>query len=176
MISFRDYILYESFDLNNDYVRLNKKEMDEFWLEYFNIEDKELLGKMYQDKPFMKMYITKNSGRRYIIITFIVNSFLEVHFYDRDLYKDSEDATLNLTKNSLKVFSVVMSIVLKELTDRPSRKIKISSPDNRQELYRKIIEKVLIKFNINKNVKLSKTNDGKILYNYMIESLEYETI
>ena len=160
---FREYLddsrLIESFEITDKYKRLSKSEADKLWMKVLDTTSDVLPG-LYNSKQQLKTYILKNEGREYLIYTYIDNSILEIHFHDIDIPLDgTEYQDKKFTKNSQLVFSSVMSIVLKELEERPSRKIRISAPSGREKLYKKIIDKTLKKHNIEKDISLKMSKD-----------------
>lgn len=164
-------ILIESFEITNNYKRLSKHESDKYWMKILDIGE-DLLPSLYTEIPYLKSYIFKNEGREYLIYTYIINSVLEIHFNDMNIVLDGKESDdKGLTKNSQSVFSAVMSIVLTELEERPNRKIKISTPKNRLKLYKKIIDKTLKKYNIEKHIflKTSKDSYNKEKYDFLLE-------
>ncbi len=176
MIKFREWYneeqLIESFEIKDNYKRLSKSEADKYWMKIFNTSEDQLPG-LYSSKSQLKCYIVKNEEREYFIYSYIDNSFFEIHFIDVDIKIDGkENSNKGLTKNSQPVFGAVMSIVLKELEERPLRKIKISAPEGRETLYKKIIDKTLKKYNIEKDIKITKTQDnGEIKHHFLLERL-----
>lgn len=174
-LTFREYLeedkLIESFELTDKYKRLSKSEADKYWLKFHDIEDEELLGLFYQDNPMMKCYIVKNEGLEYFIFSFVKNTIFEIHFYDtRNMGDDDSLDKTGVTKNSQAVFSAILSIVLAELEERPTRKIKIGAPEGRETFYKKIIDKTLKKYNIEKTISLTKSTDGKyVIHNFLLE-------
>lgn len=175
MIEFRDWLkeekLIESFEIKDNYKRLSKSEADKYWLEMMNTTE-DLLPGFYASYSQLKCYIVKNEGREYFIYSYVQNSFLEIHFVDTsDISDETSTSNKGLTKNSQPVFGAVMSIVLKELEDRPLRKIKISAPDGREKLYKKIIDKTLKKYNIEKDITMIMSKDAsqRNKYDYLLE-------
>ena len=163
--------LVEGFDITRNYKRLSKSESDKYWMKLLDI-DEDVLQSLYIAYPFLKSYVFKNEGREYLIYTYIINSVLEIHFNDIDVALDgNESDNKGFTKNSQHVFSVAMSIALNELEERPNRKIKISTPKNRLKLYKKIIDKTLKKYNIDKRVSLKSSKDvhNKDKYDFLLE-------
>lgn len=178
MQQFREWLeedkLIESFELTDKYKRLSKPEADKLWVKILNTTNDMLPG-LYASKPQLKTYILKNEGREYLIYTFLDNTILEIHFHDINIPLDgTEYQDKNFTKNSQLVFSSVMSIVLKELEERPSRKIKISAPIGREKLYKKIIDKILKKYNIEKDIslKISKDEYSKDKFDFLLEKYQ----
>lgn len=170
--------LIESFELKDNYKRLSKSEADKHWMKIFNTTEEQLPG-LYASMSQLKCYIVKNEGREYFIYSYINNTFLEIHFIDINTKVDgTENHNKGLTKNSQPVFGAVMSIVLKELEERPSRKIKISAPDGRETLYKKIIDKTLKKYNIEKDIKISKSknDENEVKHDFVLESNEYSFV
>ena len=177
-LTFREYLeedkLIESFELTDKYKRLSKSEADKLWIKVLNTTDDMLPG-LYSKKPQLKTYILKNEGREYLIYTYIDNMVLEVHFHDIGVPLDgTEYQDKKFTKNSQLVFSSVMSIVLKELEERPSRKIKISAPIGREKLYKKIIDKTLKKHAIEKDISFTMSKDeySKDKFDFLLEKLQ----
>lgn len=115
----------------------------------YNVSVDEVIN-VFHLYPYIKGYIFKNQGREYFIFSFIEQNILEIHFYDVD--DGSSYKTINQTKISIPIFSVILSIILKEIEDRKHRIIKIVAPNNRKELYLKIITKTLTKYNIKRNI------------------------
>lgn len=161
----------ESFTITNKYKRISKKEMDAFWIEALDSDIENIQG-IYQEYPQMKAYEFKNQGREYFIYTFIKDTILEVHFYDRtDMELIDDKSVLKKTTSSLPVYSAIVSIVLKELEERPSRKIRIIAPDGREELYLKIIKKILKEYDVNRTIKTSsKKEDGILKHHFLLEN------
>lgn len=177
-ISFREYLaenkLIESFDITTDYKELTKSNAIKYWAKILNIkqEDNSLIDGVYRSYHKLKCYYTKNEGREYFIYSFEENSIFEVHFLDLDeVDEETSNDKKGFTKNSQHVFSVIMNIVLKELEERPSKKIKIVAPDGRQILYKKIIDKTLKKYHIEKKISIkTKLDDfNKINHNFLLE-------
>lgn len=169
---FKDFLIIESFTLTNKYKRISKKEMDDFWIELLNSDIENIQG-VYQEYPQMKAYEFKNQGREYFIYTFVKDTVLEVHFYDRtDMDLIDYHSVLKKTSTSLPVYSAIVSIVLKELEERPSRKIRIIAPDGREKLYLKIIEKILKDQNIIRTIKISsKKEEGVLKHHFLLENI-----
>lgn len=168
---FRDILLIESFDINNNYKKLSKDEMDKYWFKITSSDDVDMLDlHIYKQYRNMICYVTKNQGREYFIYTFYRKNIFEIHFCDMNNLKQGEqDNDINYTSNSQHVFSVVMSIVIDTIENRSTEIIKIAAPKHRTDLYFKIIQKVLKKYNINKEVHIQDNLalDGK---DYLIES------
>lgn len=175
-MKFRDHfeegVLIESFEIRDDYKKLSKNEMDDIWTYILDLEDKTYLNNFYNFYKNMVGYTSTNQGRIYFIYTFIKNNIFEIHFLDitnKESLRDEGSATLKKTTNALGAFNAVVSIVLKEYFKDNKIVIKIVSPDGRQQLYRKIIEKILKQYNINKNLKISKSSSD-VGHNFIIEN------
>ncbi len=149
----RDYFeeenLVESFEIRDDYKKLSKNEIIHYMSKIYKVNVGEVIN-VFHLYPYIKGYIFKNQGREYFIFSFIEQSILEIHFYDVD--DGSSYKNINQTKISIPIFSVILSIVLKEIEDRKNRVVKIVAPNSRKELYLKIIAKVLNKYNIKRNI------------------------
>lgn len=176
-ITFREYLVIESFDITNDYKELSKAAATKYWVKILNIKPEEdgLIDGVYHSYHKLKCYYTKNEGREYFIYSFEENGIFEIHFLDLDeVDEETSNDKKGFTKNSQHVFSVVMNIVLTEIEERPKRKIKISAPDGRETLYKKIIDKTLKKYNIVKriSVKTSLTDFDKINHNFLLEKYQ----
>lgn len=176
--SFKEYLreceLIESFEITDKYKRLSKSEADKLWIQLLNTREDQLPG-LYANRPQLKSYILKNEGREYLIYSFVKDTVLEVHFHDIDTPIDgTEYDDKKLTRNSQAVFSSVMSIVLKELEERPSRKIRISAPTGRETLYKKIIDKTLKKYSIEKDISLKMAKDeySRDKFDFLLESID----
>lgn len=176
--TFREYLaeekLIESFEIKDNYKRLSKSEADKYWVKILDTTEDQLPG-FYASKMQLKCYIVKNERREYFIYSYIENAFLEIHFIDIDTKIDgTENNNKGLTKNSQPVFGAVMSIVIKELEERPSRKVKITAPDGRETLYKKIIDKTLKKYDIEKDIKINKSKNDKndVKHHFLLESNE----
>ena len=178
-LTFREWLeedrLIESFDRNPNYKRLSKSEELKYFCKYFDGESLDYVKSLISQLSFLKSYYLKNEGREYLIYSYIVNTVLEIHFHDINSTGNDEDNDDNddkgLTKNSQPVFSAVLDIVLNELEERSSRKIKIVAPNGRENLYKKIIDKTLKKYNIEKriSVTLSKNDFDKVIHNFLLE-------
>ncbi len=169
---FKDFLIIESFKSTNNYKLISKKEMDDFWIEVLNSNIENIQG-VYQEYQQMKAYEFKNQGREYFIYTFVKDNVLEVHFYDRtDMDLIDDLSVLKKTSTSLPVYSAIVSIVLKELEERPSRKVRIIAPDGREKLYLKIIEKILKDQNIIRTIKISsKKEEGVLKHYFLLENI-----
>lgn len=169
---FEEGVLIESFEIRDDYKKLSKSEMDDIWAYILDIEDKNYLNSFYNLYKNMVGYTSINQGRIYFIYTFIKNNIFEIHFLDitnKESLRDEGSATLKKTTNAIGAFNTVVSIVLKEYFKDNKIVVKIVSLDGRQQLYKKIIEKILRQYNINKNLKITKSSsDAK--YNFLIEN------
>ena len=167
---FRDLFMIESFETNNNYKQLSKNEMTKYWLQITNSGNSDDIEKyIYQKYKNMICYIFKNQGREYFIYTFYNKLVYEIHFLDMEFYHPGEDSNdLKKTDNSQPVFSVIMSIVINTIKSRSVKTIKISAPEHREELYLKIIKKVLSKYNIFSEVYI-KNNSHQPGKNYYIE-------
>ena len=184
-LTFREWLeedrLIESFDRNPNYKRLSKSEELKYFCKYFDGESLDYVKSLISQLSFLKSYYLKNEGREYLIYSYIVNTVLEIHFHDINSTGNDEDNDDNddkgLTKNSQPVFSAVLDIVLNELEERSSRKIKIVAPNGRENLYKKIIDKTLKKYNIDKTIKTytSLDNSNKLVHNFLLEK-EHEKI
>lgn len=149
-MKFREWLLVESFEINNNYKLLTKDKYSKYWAKILDI-DKEDLNQFYSNMKNLKCYLIKNEGREYFVYSVVTNNIYEVHFIDMDnIQEDKEVDNLGKTKNSLNVFSSIVSIVLSEINNY--NKILIGSPDNKGDLYIKIIQKILKKYNIDKKV------------------------
>ena len=177
-LTFREYLaeskLIESFDITNNYKELTKSNAIKYWLKITNIkpENSNLIDGIYNTYYKLKCYYTKNEGREYFIFSYEENNIFEIHFIDLDeIDEETSNDNKGFTKTSQHVFSVVMSIVLKEIDDKPNRKIKIVAPNGRENLYKKIIDKTLKKYNIEKriSVTLSKNDFDKVIHNFLLE-------
>lgn len=150
-----DIYLVESFDLTNDYKLLTKKESDLYWVKFLGLTEKdektkaETLKRLHDMYNYMECFYTKQKGQEYFIYTFYKNSTLELHFYDiNNVSDDVEISTLNLTASSQKVFSVIVSIMVKLAQVTEPKNVRISSPNGRLAFYETIIRKVNVKYNL----------------------------
>lgn len=174
-LTFREWLeedrLIESFDRNTNYKRLSKSEELKYFCKYFKNDTTEDVKLFLMQLSFLKSYYFKNEGREYLIYSFIDNTILEVHFHDiNSAVPGSENDNKGLTKNSQPVFSVVLDIVLNEIDERPSRKIRIVAPNGRESLYKKIIDKTLKKYDVDKTIKYYITLDGEnVKHNFLLE-------
>lgn len=180
-LAFREYLaeskLIESFDISNNYKELSKSNAIKYWLKITNIkpENSNLIDGIYNTYHKLKCYYTKNEGREYFIFSYVENNIFEIHFIDLDeIDEETSNDNKGFTKTSQHVFSVVMSIVLKEIEERPNIKIKIAAPNGRETLYKKIIDKTLKKYNVEKHmsVVLSKNDFDKVIHNFLLEKYQ----
>ena len=152
------------------------RKIDKFWIKHLNISDSEELQGLYSSRPQLKSYISKSQGREYFIYSFINNGYLEIHFYDtNNMVSGNETKNIGKTNNSQNIFSVIVSIVLKELEDRPNRKILIIAPEDKSDFYKKVIQKILKQYNIEKTIKIERIKDietSEIKTYYILESYE----
>lgn len=174
MKTFRELIeessLIESFDIINDYRKLSKIEMDNYWSKIVKSDNFDDLEKyIYKKYTNMICYIAKYQNREYFIYTFYKKLIYEIHFLDMVYTLPGEDyKNHRKTDNSQYIFSVIMSIVIDTIKNRSVQFIKISAPEHREELYLKIIKKVLKKYKITSNITIEKNQyqPGK---DYIIE-------
>ena len=168
-----DSIIYESFDIHNNYKKLSKTESNKYWYKILDIENEsddfknEIIKNLNNKFKFLENYYIKNEGREYLIYSYYTNAIFEVHFYDlNSVDSDSELENLNLTKSSMYVFSTIISIIIKNIENKKLNKIRIQAPKNKEDLYLKIIKKILKKYNIDKDITIKNTDSGK---DYLIE-------
>ena len=171
MSYFRELLIVESFELHNNYKKLSKSEATKYWLRILQPDksnEDTIIDSLYKELHWLKNYYIKNEGREYLIYSFYDKGTYEIHFYDLDnIEDDNEFNNLGATKNSMYVFSTVISIVMDELLGNSVKRIKIGAPKNKENLYLKIIQKVLVKYNLDKNIKTVSSSVGK---DFVIES------
>lgn len=179
-LTFREWLeedrLIESFDRNTNYKKLKMSEINKIMMEYYKFDSLDMLDGIYSQLPFLKGYLFKNEGREYFIYSFIINTVLDIHFFDiESAAPGTESDNKKFTKNSQPVFSAIVDIVLTELEFRPARKIRIVAPAGREQLYKKIIDKTLKKYGIEKDISLSISKDEDITrYHYLLEKEQDE--
>lgn len=105
-------------------------------------------------KSIKKAYLYEQEGFEFLILFLFVNDFLEVHFINLTLGSVDED--LNILKNASKLFSFILTITMLLLIDK-RYKIKIIAPNiKRAQFYKRIIQRLIKKYDINYTFKILK--------------------
>ncbi len=143
-----DDLLIESFDLKDyDLKKINKKQIIEIFENYdFKNNDNKKIAFEWLDKHDRIFgWIYKN----YLVFYTHYRTYLEWHFLNMD-YLDTDKVLDDMNINSHEILNVVFNIIYNKMIKRDKLySYLIGTPDKkRYNLYKKIIEKVIKKYNI----------------------------
>lgn len=157
MGKFLDY-LDESFDLNSNYKKLSTKELDNYWVKI--LQDESLIPEVHKRFRNMNGYVANYKSREYFIYTYYNNMVFEVHFYDMDNLEDEDIKNIGKTPTSQGIFSIIMTIIIKSIEGFSPKIVRVIAPKNKEKFYVSIINKILKKYKIDREIQVHKTKDG----------------
>lgn len=145
-------LLVESFDLKDyNLKKVNKKQIIEIFENYSfkNLENKKIAFGWLNQHDRIFGWIYKN----YLVFYTHVDTYMEWHFLNMD-HLDTDEILNDTSINSHEILNVVFNIIYNKMILRgKSYSYLINSPDvNRFRIYKKIIEKIIMKYDIPYNI------------------------
>ncbi len=167
-------ILLEAFDIGprpmKSSPKLNKQNMiDHYSVDYDTKEANIIVNNIYKQYDEVKTFLV-NINVQYIIIVLRKGNDTEIHF---NIFGKPDDISdVNNNNNPTGIFQKIFDIIYWECM-RNGRKIIIEFPKSRLEFYKRLIDKVLTKHNLQYTINItSKALILKPPKNYKLEKMQ----
>lgn len=168
MISFK-HLLTEFFDKTTDYEALGTEEFFKYAYEMYKADLKDEEPRSFEEasKELFKRYsytVKAFKFKQYVILygKFPTRQRYEIHFWDVENLKTSGRTNKNHIDN---IFSAVMSIAIDKHLNKRGDDLYVSYGDDteRGTLYKKLIDMMFKKYQLNNNYSVSINNDVIII-------------